>query len=480
VSWSYSLLDAGERLVFDRLGVFAGPFDAQDAASVVAGDDVAEWDVLDTLASLVQKSMLVVDEDVDGVTRFQMLETIRTYARERLEERGESNSCRRKHAQRYTELCTHARDGLFGPDELRWRRRLHAELDNIRAAVVWALDESTPEDHRFALSIIADLATEVQGDRASGYGSWATRALVFADEATPGTRAAVLACAALDAYERGDLDNACVLAESSVRPEVPVNCPCPSLPFVALAATLSQMDHFVDADAVMTSALEHVDAIHQHPPSQAILLGVRSIFRAINGNTQAASHDATAALRHARELESPLLLVLALSGVASASIDEAPERARSAIEESIALTRSGASDMNFTLALRQLALLDLRDGDTAGALDAVRAAIIHDHANGVRPSLAGTLLIGCELLNTLGYVDRAAVLKSALTEGALGSVVQGHLSAQLTAAEATAPALSNEELIAFITAPALAYEELIAFALDAIDAAQTALETLNN
>jgi hypothetical protein len=240
----------------------------------------------------------------------------------------------------------------------------------------------------------------------------------------------------------------------------------------------------------MTSALEHADAIHEHPPSQAILLGVRSIFRAMNGDAQRASHDATAALRHARELDCPLLLVLALSAVACASIDDAPERARGALEESIALTRSGASDMNLTLALRQLALLDLREGDTAGALDAVRGAIIHDHANGIRPSLAGTLLLGCELLTRLGYLDRAAVLKSAVTEGALGSAVQRVLSAQFTAqqsandtsytaAEATAPALSNEELIAFITAPALAYEELIALALEGIDTAQAALEAPN-
>jgi hypothetical protein len=387
---------------------------------------------------------------------------------------------RRKHAQRYTEFCTQAREGLFGPDELRWRRWLHAELDNVRAAVVWALDASTLEDHQFALSIIADLATEVQGDRASGYGSWATRALVFADEATPGTRVAVLACAAFDAYERGDLDNARVLAQNSVQPEVPVNCPCPSLPFVALAATLAQTGHFDDADVVMTSALEHADAILQHPPSEAILLGVRSMLRAIAGNTQGASHDATAALRRARELENPLLLVIALSAVASASIDDAPERARSALEESIALTRSGASDVNLTLALRQLALLDLRDGDTAGALDALRAAIIHDHANGSRPSLAATLLIGCELLNELGYLDRAEVLKTALTEGALSSVNRGqflsHTELGTTKQSPNDPPYTATQA----SAPTLSYEELTTFALDAIDTAQASLKTLNN
>jgi hypothetical protein len=204
------------------------------------------------------------------------------------------------------------------------------------------------------------------------------------------------------------------------------------------------------------------------------------MLRALAGNTQGASHDATAALRRARELENPLLLVVALSAVASASIDEAPERARSALEESIAVTQSGASDVNLSLALRQLALLDLRDGNSAGALDALRAAIIHDHANGSRPGLAGTLLIGCELLNELGHADRAAVLKSALTDGALSSVSRAQFLSHTELGDAKQSPNDSPYTAIEAPAPTLTYESLTAFALDAIDTAQAALKAPNN
>ena len=81
VDWSYSLLEERERAVFDRLGVFAGSFDARAAQMVVVGDGVEAWDVLDALAELVAKSMVVADETSDGTTRYQMLETLRQYAR---------------------------------------------------------------------------------------------------------------------------------------------------------------------------------------------------------------------------------------------------------------------------------------------------------------------------------------------------------------------------------------------------------------
>ena len=102
VDWSYSLLEDTERLVFDRLGVFPSTFDA-DAAIAVAGDGIENWDVIDALSSLVAKSMLVADRAPSGSTRYQMLETLRHYARERLDSAGTADACRRRHAQHYAE-----------------------------------------------------------------------------------------------------------------------------------------------------------------------------------------------------------------------------------------------------------------------------------------------------------------------------------------------------------------------------------------
>ena len=89
VDWSYSLLGDRERLVFDRLGVFAGSFDATAAEAIASGDDIEPWDVLDGLTDLVAKSMVVTERTADG-TRYQLLETMRAYARERLDETVEA------------------------------------------------------------------------------------------------------------------------------------------------------------------------------------------------------------------------------------------------------------------------------------------------------------------------------------------------------------------------------------------------------
>ncbi|MCJ7672425.1 MAG: hypothetical protein MUP67_10350, partial [Acidimicrobiia bacterium] len=118
VDWSYALLGDHERAVFDRLGVFVGSFDASAASAVAAVDGIESWDVLDALTSLVSKSMLMAEETSDGTTRYQLLETLRQYARERLDESGGTDSYRRLHAEHYARFTEQAGPALLGPDEL--------------------------------------------------------------------------------------------------------------------------------------------------------------------------------------------------------------------------------------------------------------------------------------------------------------------------------------------------------------------------
>ncbi len=99
VDWSYSLLDDRERVVFDRLSVFSGSFDARAAQAVVSGDGIEAWDVLDALTGLVAKSMVNAEEDPEGVMRYQLLETLRQYGREQLDAAGDADAWRRRHAQ---------------------------------------------------------------------------------------------------------------------------------------------------------------------------------------------------------------------------------------------------------------------------------------------------------------------------------------------------------------------------------------------
>jgi predicted ATPase len=135
IGWSYDLLGAEERLLFGRLSGFAGGCTLEAAEEVCdPGEDLTE-DVLDLLASLMDKSLLNRAETEDGEGRFWMLETVKEYALERLEAAGEEEKIRRAHAAHYLALAEEARPELKGSRQTEWFDRLESEHDNHRAAL---------------------------------------------------------------------------------------------------------------------------------------------------------------------------------------------------------------------------------------------------------------------------------------------------------------------------------------------------------
>jgi non-specific serine/threonine protein kinase len=139
VDWSYELLNENEQAVLGRLGVFAGGFDL-GAAEVVAGaDPLFPEDVMDVLGSLVEKSLVMLDER-DGGARYRMLETIRDYARQKLAlSDDDASATATRHCDHYFALAKEANRGLKGPHQAEWIARFDAELDNLRAATALAL-----------------------------------------------------------------------------------------------------------------------------------------------------------------------------------------------------------------------------------------------------------------------------------------------------------------------------------------------------
>ncbi|MDP8966985.1 MAG: winged helix-turn-helix domain-containing protein [Actinomycetota bacterium] len=144
IEWSYQLLDAAEATVFSRLSVFAGGCTAASAAAVCDPHGSLETDVVDALASLVEKSLLRWVEG-DGEPRFTMLETIRQYAAERLEERHDTDQLRSAHAEHVLQLAEAAYRGRL-EDERGWAARLESEHDNLRSALGW-LSRHEPTKH---------------------------------------------------------------------------------------------------------------------------------------------------------------------------------------------------------------------------------------------------------------------------------------------------------------------------------------------
>jgi len=143
IAWSYDLLEPDLAGVFRRAGVFAGGCDLDALATVAAGPgEPAGADPLELAAGLLDVSLITVTEGADGEPRVGMLETIRDYALERLQEAGDLDDARGRHAQHYAGVAERADEQLrsSGPGHLAALDRLEAEHDNLRAAMAWSLD----------------------------------------------------------------------------------------------------------------------------------------------------------------------------------------------------------------------------------------------------------------------------------------------------------------------------------------------------
>ena len=132
MAWSYELLSATERAVFDRLSVFAGGF-TLDAAQGVCGPDIAPFDVEDAVVSMVERSLVVSERTTSG-TRYRLLETLRQFGEAQLPTDA-LDELRRSHANWFAEFAERAHRGVGTADGIAWNRRQQAEMDNMRAAV---------------------------------------------------------------------------------------------------------------------------------------------------------------------------------------------------------------------------------------------------------------------------------------------------------------------------------------------------------
>jgi len=158
LEWSYGLLTAAEQTVFDRLGVFVGTFSLK-AAQLVAGDDAIDaWGVLDHLASLADKSLVLVEGR--ETPRYRLLESSRAFALERLVAAGSLEAIRKRHAEALVEILTG--DDLF-EEPLARMRRIAPELDNVRAAAAWAMRAGGDRRIAVALAGATDTLWDARG-----------------------------------------------------------------------------------------------------------------------------------------------------------------------------------------------------------------------------------------------------------------------------------------------------------------------------
>ncbi len=420
VDWSYSLLHPAERAVFDRLGVFPASFDGAAARAVTQGDGVEDWDVRDALTGLVNKSMINTASGATTTTRYQLLETMRQYSRERLDQTGDADERRRAHAEYYAQLADDYGDAMLtGHDIQRKQSQIRFEWDNYRAAVTWSLDSRVPGDGDLALRIAVPMSGMTTGiRRAAGLVAQGDELLQRAESSAPALRAAVLAGMANDALMmRGDAVAAAHLARQALdqgpRSMAGVAMSYATLSFCAAVAGEFERALEILSEGQDESAALNADSVHTKAFYELLIARTE----AMRGDPSAGRRHAEEAVRLAREAEFPMRLAQALTVFASLCSDDDFELARRAADEAVACAR--ASGIHSTLASAVMCQAELAGiaGEVREAIVFLRAAVVEWMDDISSTAVVNTAARSSAMFARIDDLGAAAVLGGFTTAG---------------------------------------------------------------
>jgi predicted ATPase/class 3 adenylate cyclase len=244
VAWSYQLLSEEERLLFDRLSVFAGSFDLSAADAVCSDDGLDAADVFDLLSGLVDKSLVVVDR-AGQTARYRLLEILRQYGEERLGERADTAAIRVRHLGHYLAVAEQANALWESPLAAEGLALFRRDWDNLRTAHATAIDTG---DLVQAEAILAATFLSAASLVRSEYVEWADRTIALAT-ATTRLNPQTYGRAAAVAWIVGDNERAIELADRGIAeaeyPEHPNTLECWAFPSLALLYT-GQFDAISD------------------------------------------------------------------------------------------------------------------------------------------------------------------------------------------------------------------------------------------
>jgi predicted ATPase/DNA-binding CsgD family transcriptional regulator len=349
LDWSHELLCEQERKVFRRLSVFAGGWILAASEVVVPDESIAGSEVLELLSGLVEKSLVIAELAAEsGGVRYRLLDTIRQYALEKLEQSDEIEDVKRAHAEYFLALAEEVEPQLLGPREAEGFERLEEELDNVRAALSWASEQGEAE---FGLRLGGALMSFWSSPRHFGEGrGWIEGALTQEGPTSALARAKALGAASLLASEQSNYARAKEAAEEGLRlskeagiedsqtPFFPGGSPATF--FLTLMATLS-LD---EGDPERATALgeESLALGRQADAAQGIVwsLLILAIAATLRADYERAERLYAEGLSLSRELDSAYWRFLYLQNWGwTALLQGDPARATVLIEEAVELAR---------------------------------------------------------------------------------------------------------------------------------------------
>jgi predicted ATPase len=220
IQWSYDLLSDDEQRLFQRLGVFVGGWSIESAAAVCDADGDLGIDVLDGIASLLEKSLVVERVHDDGESRFTMLETIREYAETMLAQCGEADIIRLRLAEYLEDIARAIEQGMADNiTRLPQMSRMDANRDNLRSILQWCLTTGPDELLRRQIGLSLAVHTWDYWDTVGAYAEsadWLERFAVLDERLPASLRAKAFARAGDSARENGDVQRAIIDCESAL------------------------------------------------------------------------------------------------------------------------------------------------------------------------------------------------------------------------------------------------------------------------
>jgi predicted ATPase/class 3 adenylate cyclase/DNA-binding XRE family transcriptional regulator len=372
IEWSYELLTEPERVLLRRLSVFAGGW-SLEAAQAVCGEELGA-DVLGTLAHLVDKSLIDVEDAADATEgRFRLLETIRQYARGKLVEAGEAERVSDRHLAYCIHFAEEAEPHLRRAEQLAWLDHIEREHDNLRAALAWAL-ASGQRERALRLAGALSYFWLVRGYLSEGQ-KWVDAALAGAEHVN-GEKAAhtdALPGAAAQAHRAKALHGAAWF-------------------------------QFVTFDPKAARALVAEELRVWRELGDRWWIAVSLELEALIMSYQAESQPALACLEEAvalaRQIEDPWVLAICLIRFGRALKPQGKATAgRPYLEEGVALARGVGDRMLLSEGLRELGSIHYAAGDLEVAASLSAEALALGRAIGSRPhiflALSQSVVVAC-------------------------------------------------------------------------------------
>jgi predicted ATPase/DNA-binding XRE family transcriptional regulator len=368
LAWSYDLLGAAERTLLRRLAVFAGGWSLEAAEGVCADADLTSDEVLASLSTLIDSSLVRRISGDGEEARFGLLETVRDAAEERLMESGEADRLRRRHLDWYAAWAERARRALTGPDQATWYGRLSTELDNCRAARAWSKTDPTGADAelRLAAGLGRFFHFRMPGIEAR---DWLRQALARGPQTPSAARGIALTWLGQSEYLAGDaaagrarLADAVIVAHQAGDSRL-------------LALSLRHLALYVgdpEAEPVLLhEAAETARAVGDSRELALALSYLGAIYEHQGELTRAANlyQEAVAAARDASDVVATADGLLRLGQLRLAGGESAA--AAAAMHEALGQSRAIGYDAYVALAERQLARVALATGDLVQARERV-------------------------------------------------------------------------------------------------------------